>query len=249
MQLDIFSGGVSSSAVKGKSWRLSPLKSRIKASYKCQACGIRFHPKRYDRLKFCTRECSRFDRKRKAEEVKSGRKARYEKWLSEQQPIWEAKRAERKAKLLLAKEATELRHSQKPCRHCSSPRGFRVDAGWWGQGFCSSSCSTRYKRASPSGKVHRRARRKARKLKLRCLTVEMFDPVEVLQRDGWRCHICKVSTPSRLRGTYKPNAPELDHIVPIAAGGDHSRVNTACICRRCNADKGSRPIGQLRLVG
>lgn len=248
MQLDIFSGGVSSYAVKGKRWRLHT-RSRIKASYKCQACGIRFHPKRYDRLKFCSRECGYLLRAGRAAEVKAARKADYEKWLSEQQIIWAAKRAEKEARLLAAKEARELKRSQKPCRHCSTPRGSEIKTTWWKAGFCSGTCCGRYKRATPSGKAARRANRKARKLKLRCIRVESFDPVEILKRDGWRCHICKVSTPSRLRGTYKPNAPELDHIVAVAAGGDHSRVNTACICRRCNADKGSRPMGQLRLVG
>src|SRR4051794_36600910 len=107
MQLDIFSGGVSSSAVKGKSWRFQ-VRNRIKASYKCQACGIRFHPKKGDRLKFCSRECGYEQRAKKAAEVKAARKADYEKWLSEQRVIWAAKRAERAVKLLATKEAREL---------------------------------------------------------------------------------------------------------------------------------------------
>lgn len=77
---------------------------------------------------------------------------------------------------------------------------------------------------------------------------EKFDPIEVLARDGWRCYICGISTPKRLRGSYDNRAPELDHIVPLALGGQHTRQNTACACRRCNIDKGSRPLGQLRLV-
>jgi predicted nucleic acid-binding Zn ribbon protein len=90
--------------------------------------------------------------------------------------------------------------------------------------------------------------RKANKMRKRGATVEMVNDLIVLARDGWRCHLCGVKTPSRLRGTYDDRAPEVDHIVPIAAGGEHSYRNTACACRRCNIAKGARPLGQLRLL-
>jgi 5-methylcytosine-specific restriction endonuclease McrA len=248
MQLDIFSGGVSSSAVKGKRWRLHT-RSRIKASYKCQGCGIRFHPKKGDRLKFCTQECSQADRKRIATEARAVRKAEYERWLSEQRAIWAAKRAEREARLLAAKEARELKHSQKLCRFCSNPRGPRVEATWWADGFCSSVCRGRHHRAIPTYRVHKRSWRKADKAKKRGVTVEVFDPLEVLERDGWRCHLCGYMTRKAMRGTYHPKTPELDHIVPISKGGEHSRRNTACACRSCNQTKLNRSLGQLRLIG
>ncbi len=78
---------------------------------------------------------------------------------------------------------------------------------------------------------------------------ERFDPVAVLFRDGWKCHLCGRATPQRLRGTYDDRAPELDHIVPLARGGAHTMANTACACRKCNIAKGARPLGQLRLIG
>lgn len=67
---------------------------------------------------------------------------------------------------------------------------------------------------------------------------ECFDITEVLARDGWICQICGIPTPQRLRGTCEPDAPELDHIVALAAGGAHTRDNTQCACRRCNGLKG-----------
>jgi 5-methylcytosine-specific restriction endonuclease McrA len=114
------------------------------------------------------------------------------------------------------------------CCHCAAQR--RLEA----------------KRRSPA----RRADKAYRKAIHRGLTLgaEKFDPLEVLARDGWRCHICGVSTPKRLRGTYDGRAPELDHIVPLARGGQHTRLNTACACRRCNGMKANKPLGQLRLV-
>ncbi len=80
------------------------------------------------------------------------------------------------------------------------------------------------------------------------MTVETFDPILALDRDGWRCQICGVKTPKKLRGTFKPNAPELDHIIPLAQGGAHSPANTQCACRACNLDKSDKAvIGQRGL--
>ena len=68
---------------------------------------------------------------------------------------------------------------------------------------------------------------------------------KVFERDKWTCHICGCKTPKSKRGTMSPNAPELDHIVPIAAGGSHTYANVACACKRCNIKKSTRPLGQL----
>lgn len=105
--------------------------------------------------------------------------------------------------------------------------------------FCSCQCER---------SVRNRKSSAIRRARVRDAERERFDPVEVLERDRWRCHICGVTTPKRLRGTFDDRAPELDHIVPLAAGGEHSRRNTACACRKCNLAKGDHPLGQLRLV-
>lgn len=68
--------------------------------------------------------------------------------------------------------------------------------------------------------------------------VQRFNPMTILERDNWRCYICGVWTPQHLRGTFHPNAPELDHIIALADGGDHTPENVACCCRRCNQAKG-----------
>lgn len=76
-----------------------------------------------------------------------------------------------------------------------------------------------------------------------------FNVLRILERDKWRCQLCGVSTPKRLRGTTDPRAPELDHIIPLSAGGPHLPHNVQCACRQCNSDKGARPLGQLGLIG
>lgn len=76
-------------------------------------------------------------------------------------------------------------------------------------------------------------------------------PLKVFTRDRYRCQLCGVKTPKRLRGTNEPNAPELDHIIPInAVGGSPGHVweNVQCACRQCNNAKSAKPLGQLRLA-
>ncbi len=73
-------------------------------------------------------------------------------------------------------------------------------------------------------------------------------PARVFDRDAWRCQLCGRKTPRALRGKHLPTSPELDHIVPLAAGGGHTWDNVQCACHECNAKKGAKPQGQLRLV-
>lgn len=77
---------------------------------------------------------------------------------------------------------------------------------------------------------------------------EKVDPYKVFSRDRWTCQLCGTKTPRKLRGTYDDNAPELDHILPISKGGLHTYLNTQCACRKCNAAKGDRPLGQMLLL-
>ena len=66
---------------------------------------------------------------------------------------------------------------------------------------------------------------------------EHVDLIAVLIAGNWRCYVCGIETPEALRGTLEPNAPEVDHIVPLARGGGHIAGNLACICMRCNRVK------------
>lgn len=79
--------------------------------------------------------------------------------------------------------------------------------------YCSNECST---------KRSRRMSRSRRRALERTAANDNFDPHDVLDRDGWRCQFCGIKTPKKLRGTIEPNAPELDHIIPITKGGEHS---------------------------
>lgn len=98
-------------------------------------------------------------------------------------------------------------------------------------------------------KATKRICKAKRRAVLRGATVESVDPFKVFDRDGWICRLCGVKTPKSKRGTYADNAPELDHINPLANGGEHSYINTQCSCRKCNGLKGARAKGQTLLFG
>ena len=98
-------------------------------------------------------------------------------------------------------------------------------------------------------RTSRRVAKSRRRAVERGALADRFDPIEILERDGWKCHLCSMPTPKRLRGTSDERAPELDHIVPLGQGGAHTRINTACACRRCNIAKADKPLGQMLLIG
>lgn len=106
--------------------------------------------------------------------------------------------------------------------------------------FCSAACAKKH---------HHRIGKLNRETKKRKAFVESVDPLRVFKRDGYRCGLCGRKTIRSKRGTEHPKAPELDHIIPLSKGGEHSYRNTQCSCRSCNGGKGNRSIGQLRLFG
>jgi hypothetical protein len=107
--------------------------------------------------------------------------------------------------------------------------------------FCSLRCM---KRAARRGRTHHEQR--ARRAGVPC--DYSVNPLKVFARDRWRCQLCGCTTPKHRRGTTHSRAPELDHIVPISAGGGHTWDNVQCACRTCNIRKSGKVLGQLRLA-
>ncbi|WP_394260803.1 HNH endonuclease [Moraxella boevrei] len=81
-----------------------------------------------------------------------------------------------------------------------------------------------------------------RRARIRNTKIENIDPFDIFNQYKWQCYICGVSTPKEKRGTCEPNAPELDHVIPLAKGGTHTRENLACCCRTCNNTKSDQII-------
>lgn len=85
------------------------------------------------------------------------------------------------------------------------------------------------------GKRIAKAKRRARKrTNGRC---ENIDPIQVFRDANYVCQICGVQTDKTKRGLIHDLAPELDHIVPLSKGGEHTHDNVQCACKRCNANK------------
>lgn len=127
----------------------------------------------------------------------------------------------------------KARRSIFTCKECGSP-----NQELRRRSFCGLACVRRYNKRISNG--IRRARE-------RNLPWESVDPIQVFKRDGWLCHLCGGKTLPSQRGSTHPKAPELDHIVPLAAGGHHTYANTACSHRVCNGRKRAQIGGQPSL--
>ena len=117
------------------------------------------------------------------------------------------------------------------CRECGTE-------GDLYEGFC----------ASPGNCCHdweARIWRHVKRANLAGVESVVFDPRDIFIACEWRCYVCGVDTPQTLRGTRDPNAPELDHVVPLSRGGSHTPDNTECSCRQCNWKKGTKLIEEM----
>lgn len=96
-------------------------------------------------------------------------------------------------------------------------------------------------RQTDSYRQNKKAAKSKRKALERGASVaEPINPDFILERDKYRCYICGIKTPKKLRGTYEDNAPEVDHIIPLSKGGLHVESNLRCACRKCNGLKSDR---------
>jgi len=93
-----------------------------------------------------------------------------------------------------------------------------------------------YALANPDKMADKWARRRALKLSV---TVENVSRAEVYKRDRGRCHLCGKKVPKRRW--------HMDHIIPLARGGEHSYANVSVSCPTCNMRKGVKAGAQLRL--
>ena len=205
----------------------------VKTDLVCKKCGCTFRPKRSDRVTFCSVEC------RNAAQAA----------LSKPKLVRKCEKCGVVVgpRMMLCAECVAPAYKPKPrcvveCVGCSSP----IEGVFGHKRFC---LKCRKKRARATqlllhGKVNKH-RHRARKYGV---LYEPINPTAVFDRDGWRCQVCLVRTPRRLRGTNNPKAPELDHRVAMAVGGTHTWDNVQCCCRKCNISKSSKKIlGQHNL--
>lgn len=78
----------------------------------------------------------------------------------------------------------------------------------------------------------------------RILVVESFSKQQIIRRDNWRCQGCR----RLVKPTSKPSSalhPNVDHIVPLSRGGNHTKANCQLLCHQCNMIKGAREWSDL----
>lgn len=137
------------------------------------------------------------------------------------------------------------------CKHCGNAyiRKRRVDGE--GDSYCSRECASKSHQSKKVDKSisHSEVRGWRRNSRSRAIKFgvkyENFSPIRVFKRDGWKCKACGCDTPMHLRGTMDDNAPELDHVVALAAGGSHTYENAQCLCRVCNILKRDHPMSSF----
>jgi len=89
----------------------------------------------------------------------------------------------------------------------------------------------------PNETLDSRRRRKAarRARKAAAPVVEPIRRAMVVERDASTCYLCgKVLTDAEIT---------LDHVIPLARGGNHTEANLRVACRPCNSRKGVRTEG------
>lgn len=97
--------------------------------------------------------------------------------------------------------------------------------------YCSATCGSRAKQS----------RRRARK---RGADHVPYSRVDVFERDGYRCHLCKRMT-MRTAVVPHPRAPVIDHLIPLGPGPD-ARHNVATAHFLCNSKR--REVGAAQLI-
>lgn len=208
----------------------------------CVECGQQFKPKRHDSLccgKACiqaartrgqrimvsqlaacptcgtrhrTTTCPACDRRRK----QAARQGELERLREERDARRQADREQQRR--LLAERLAARR-----CDHCGTSYEPRTTI----QRYCSASCL-------------KKASRQHERYAKRCLPgvrIESVNRIEVMERSRWTCGICGQAIDRALPPHDRMSAT-IDHVTPLAAGGDHSADNCQAAHRICNALKG-----------
>lgn len=217
----------------------------------CQVCGRWFKPKRKERTWLCP-DCHAAGHRgwRKAKKIQLGRlcgtlqrirvcpvcgKKSFRRRCSK-----ECQRQLRTSKYNL-RQYKPIKTITKSCIDCGGGITISYVYGHDTRIRCRK-CQRKRDRASHPSIHVRRAKRAG-------VAYQYIRKVDVFERDGWRCHLCKRQTPKRLMGSYDLRAPELDHIKTFNDKGPHVYTNVKCICRQCNIDKGGKSKGQPLLFG
>jgi 5-methylcytosine-specific restriction endonuclease McrA len=130
-----------------------------------------------------------------------------------------------------ARDRRRLRGRYSVCKVCDVPR---QAAAYQRRLVENRANNERYRRENLWRFAQKQANRRARQ---RHYWVEDVDRQILLKRDAGRCGICGVSV--------DPTCFDVDHIVPISRGGQHSYANTQIAHPRCNGRKRDKLMSDI----
>lgn len=209
--------------VKAKAERPKGKKSiKIK---QCKICGVLFRQNRGEL--YCSGECRR-------------RRERDRYYADHDHYLKSAK--ERYINVERDRRLGARVYESKKCKWCG--QSFVSEYGDGRRAYCSATCQARSERWSkhlsnwPGDYKRIKAERDG----------DRFKKTEIYDRDGWVCGIChrKVSPKNKYP---HPLSASIDHILPIASGGTHTKDNVQLAHLSCNVLLGVGGVKQLRMFG
>lgn len=191
---------------------------------RCRECGHEFE--RYVDL-HCKTECPECHR-REVERREAERRRQDE------------ERRESDAKRALMQQLVNALAYEHVCPEC----GVRFRSGNPKKLYCSTKCSNR---AMWRRKSRRRGNQSTHVARAKRYGVEYDRSItlnKLIKRDGMTCYICgKTCTKDDKRwGTFGPDYPTIDHVIPLSKGGTHTWDNVRVACGICNELKGDEVI-------
>ena len=211
--------------------------------YRCNQCRTFFRrSKGNNKALFCGRSCAF------AFQSQWHGKRRSPKQVKEREP--RQSEEERKAKnRAFAKQyyqrtfkpKKELRTSCMMCNASVEGRSHRVK-------YCSYACCRKAEKKRNKEYYRYSKRVENKKRGDAAIGCERFLSIEIFERDKWTCQICGKKVNKDLKVPHRM-APTLDHILPISAGGLHTRQNVRLAHLSCNCSRGHKGYAQGLLYG
>lgn len=216
----------------------------------CQRCGAQFQPKAYENSTHCSRSCSHLA---VAERQGEGRYSvlPWRRCLQCGQEFYKRGAAKLCGEACAKAWARAYHHRRtgsaakhalqvKACIECGEP--FTYSRYSRPRIVCSTRCGhRRFARLNPDAHAARKAKDRAvrRAREEAAATSQLVVPWRVFVRDRWLCWLCGGKVARGRRHPY-PDAPTLDHVVPLSRGGDHSYENVRLAHSRCNVGRGNK---------
>lgn len=105
--------------------------------------------------------------------------------------------------------------------------------------YCSKNCNRRANEKRNIGRRRPGGNNYRQRVTYPDAWIEHTPRLTVFMRDDWTCQLCGNKV-ARSEKVPHPQAPTIDHIIPLARGGTHEMANVQTACFICNSRKGDR---------